>query len=404
MKRTLKRQNVRTLPRKSRAAVVALNAAPEAPVFAGTVDELVAQRRPAIPVHILRPERLRRQAASFVALFPGTVMYAIKSNPDDSFLRALFEEGVRTFDVASIAEVRRVRNAVPGGHLYFMNPIKSREAIREAYVVHGVSAFVLDSADELRKIVEETGNAGDLELFVRLALPKNDAAQDFSTKFGVRPDAAVALLREARAVSAKLGISFHVGTQCLEPGAYARAIRIAADVAAKAGVQLDAMDVGGGFPTLLDPAAPPPPLEAYMDAISAARRDCGLDGIDFLCEPGRCLSAPATSLVVRVEARKGDLLHINDGTYGSLFEAGPSIGLSYPARMIRPGGAASRKKQGFRLAGPTCDSVDMMNGPFILPADIREGDWIELDGLGAYGIASRTDFNGFGQSLTYRLL
>jgi ornithine decarboxylase len=107
--------------------------------------------------------------------------------------------------------------------------------------------------------------------------------------------------------------------------------------------------------------------------------------------------ACAGSLVVRVEGRKDDLLYLNDGTYGGLFEAGGSIGLRYPARLIRreERGAAGPLKP-FRFAGPTCDSVDMMKGPFMLPADVRPGDWIRLEQLGAYGEVSRTDFNGFG--------
>jgi ornithine decarboxylase len=108
-------------------------------------------------------------------------------------------------------------------------------------------------------------------------------------------------------------------------------------------------------------------------------------------------------LVVRVEGRKGDLLFLNDGTYGGIFEGGGSVGLPYPARMVRAEGRASRSKAAFRLAGPTCDSVDMMNGPFMLPADIAEGDYIVLDQLGAYGEVSRTPFNGFDQVVQVEL-
>jgi ornithine decarboxylase len=352
---------------------------------------------------VLRPDVLRTRAREFTGLFPGRILYAVKCNPDTRVLRALIAGGVDSFDCASIGEVRLVRGLMPDATIYFMHPVKARESIREAYFDYGVRAFVLDSADELRKIVEETRGADDLVLFVRMAVPKQKVATDFSAKFGALPVLAGGLLALARPHAARMGMSFHVGTHCLDAGAYAHAVSVAADVIRASGVRVDALDIGGGFPADLDPASPPPPLRAYVSAVTDALAASGLSGIELLCEPGRGMVAAGGQLVVRVEGRKDDLLYINDGTYGGIFEGGGSVGLPYPARMIRVHGRNARSKADFRLAGPTCDSVDMMKGPFSLPSDIAEGDYVVLDQLGAYGEVSRTPFNGFDEVVKVEL-
>lgn len=375
-----------------------------APRFTGSADELVASLKPAQPLYVLRPELLARAAKEFTSLFPGEVMYAVKCNPERTVLQTLYKNGVKSFDVASIEEARLARRAAPKAKLYFMHPVKSPEAIREAYAVHGVRAFVLDTQEELYKILQETDLAPDLELFVRLSLPKNgSAAIDFRAKFGVLPEDAPVLLQKCRPVAAKLGICFHVGTQTVNPGVYARAVNIAADVMMKSGVTVDVLDVGGGFPATYPGQAAPPPLTQFMKSITGALKKCGLSGIPLLAEPGRALVANSTSLVVRVEQRRGDLLYINDGTYGGLFDAGRWLNLRYPVRMIRPAGESSAEILPFRFAGPTCDSLDMMAGPFDLPADIKTGDWIEIGNTGAYSRGLRGNFNGFGGSQTVAL-
>ncbi len=366
------------------------------PSHTNDLDRYVQETRPRYPVAVLRPEAVKAKAEHFTSLFPGRVMYAVKCNPDVRLLQAVIDGGMESFDCASIREIQQIRALKPDAAIYFMHPVKPRESIREAYFDYNVRAFVLDSADELRKILEETDHAKDLTLFVRMGVPKQKVATDFSVKFGAQPILAAQLLTMARPVCAKLGLAFHVGTQCTDTGAYSHAVKVASDVITTSGVQIDAMDIGGGFPADLDPANPPPPLAQYIDAVKNALADAGLEGIELLCEPGRGLVACGGALVVRVEGRKGDLLYINDGTYGGIFEGGGAIGLPYPSRMIRANGVkASAVKAPFRFAGPTCDSVDMLNGPFMLPEDIREGDWIMLDQLGAYGEVSRTKFNGY---------
>jgi len=362
------------------------------------VDAMVAEERPEEPVFCIRPRTLSQQAQRFVQAFPGDVMYAVKCNPEPAVLRALWRGGVRHFDVASPGEIRLLAQLLPKARLHYMHPVKGRAAIRAAYAEFGVRHFAIDSAEEIDKILAETGQAGDLELTVRIAVPKAQALHDLGGKFGAEPAEAVALLRRARPLAAKLGVSFHVGSQCLEPEAFERAIAHAAGLVREAGVAIDLLDVGGGFPVAYEDAAPPAP-EAFVRAIVRAFARSGLpEGVRLACEPGRVLVAAGASLVVKVERRRGDRLYLNDGVYGGLADAGPSVGLRFPVRLVRPGGAAEGARQAFAFFGPTCDSADRMEGPFLLPADVGEGDWIEIGQLGAYGACLRTAFNGFDRA------
>ncbi|WP_372617463.1 type III PLP-dependent enzyme [Falsiroseomonas sp.] len=358
------------------------------------VDALIARLRPEEPLHCLRPATIGAAARAFLAAFPGETLYAVKCNPEPAVLRALWAGGLRHFDCASINEVRLVRSMFADAAIHFMHPVKPRSAIREAWQRHGVRDFVLDSAAELAKLLQETeGGAGALGLVIRLALPKGGAVYDLSGKFGAEPAEAVALLRAARPHAARLGVSFHVGSQCLEPAAYARAIALAARVIREAGVTVEILDVGGGYPVAY-PDVVPPPLSAFTGAVADAVKAEGLSALALWAEPGRALVAGGTSVVVQVQHRRGDTLFVNDGVYGALSDAG-APGFRFPARLVRPSAAALAP---FAFFGPTCDSADHMKGPFLLPADVAEGDWIELGQLGAYGASLRTAFNGFDRA------
>lgn len=367
------------------------------------VLQAVAQWQPEDPMHCVRPAVLTDTAAGFVGAFDratgGDVLYAVKCNPEPAVLRALWDGGVRHFDVASLGEVRLVRQMFPDAVLHFMHPVKSRQAIRDAYAQYGVRDFVLDDMAELEKILAETDNAADLGLIVRLALPRGAAALDLSGKFGAAADDAARLLRAARLVAPTIGVSFHVGSQMLDPAAWERALALAGRIIAESGVTVDVVDVGGGFPVAY-PGETPPPLDDFMTAIAR-----GLAALDLpaqtriWCEPGRALVAAGASLVVQVMKRVGDVLYINDGVYGSLSDAGAQVGFRFPARLVRPSGRpAAEQETGFAFYGPTCDSADFMQGPFMLPADVEVGDWIEIGQLGAYGGCLRTAFNGFDQA------
>ena len=356
---------------------------------------LVTARKPSLPVHIMRPHAIVEAARWFVEHFPGHIVYSVKSNPEAMALYALQAGGVERFDVASLPEVKLASEMFPDAKLYFMHPVKSREAIRTAYTHYGVRAFSLDSMEELYKILECTENAQDLELFVRLRIPNDSAKIELSSKFGVLPEDATELLRVTEAVCARLGVCFHVGSQSMDPEDFAIAIHKAKQAVDAAGVVLDVLDVGGGFPAAY-PGFMPPALGLYMDSIKGALAETGYDsGVEVICEPGRAMVAEGGSMLVRVELRKGDALYLNDGTYGSLFDAG-TLKWNYPMLPIRLHGSFSDTQQDFRFYGPTCDSADAMEGPFTLPEDIQEGDWIEIGQLGAYGACMRTNFNFFG--------
>jgi ornithine decarboxylase len=358
-----------------------------------SVAEVVRRDRPSEPVHCLRPHVVEEASAAFVRAFPGRVMYAVKCNPEPAVLRAVRDGGVRDWDVASMGEIRLVATMFPGDGLHFMHPVKPRAAIAEAYGRYGVRVFALDGMDELAKIREETGDARDLTLVVRIAVPKSGAAYDLSGKFGAPREAAVPLLRAARAVAARVGITFHVGSQCTDPAAYRRAVALAAEVAEEAGVALDLLDAGGGFPVPY-PDVVPPPVADFADAIGDEVAVRFPAGVELLAEPGRALVAAGTSIVVQVDAVRDGMLFVNDGVYGGLSDAG-APGFRFPVRLLRGSGAPLAP---FGFFGPTCDSADRMAGPFHLPADVREGDWIEIGQLGAYGGCLRTAFNGFDRA------
>jgi ornithine decarboxylase len=239
-----------------------------------------------------------------------------------------------------------------------------------------------------------THHARDLTLFIRLANGNEHAAMSLKGKFGIAGAEARELLLAARKVATKLGVCFHVGSQCMNPQAYREAIASVRALLDETGVAIDALDVGGGFPSVY-PDLAPPALSGYMDTIRDALAESGFDkGVDVLCEPGRALVAESGSILVRVELRKGNALYLNDGIYGALFDAG-FPGFVYPTRAFRPLETLAPEPAEFSFFGPTCDALDAMKGPFSLPADIREGDWIEIGGLGAYGQTMRTNFNGF---------
>ncbi len=380
-----------------------ISARPQGCAVFPSIDAVVARTRPSDPLLCLRPAMIAGAARRFVDLFPGDVLYAVKCNPEPRVLRALWAGGIRHFDCASLAEVALVRRLFPAAEIHFMHPVKSRPAIRDAFDVYGVTDFAFDSADELAKILQETvpvGLVGDppvLGLFVRLALPKGGAVYDLSGKFGAPLEEAIELLRLARPHAGRLGIAFHVGSQCLEPGAHARAMALAGEAIANCGVPIDIVDVGGGFPVSY-PDMTPPPLADYIAAIEAGAAALPA-GVRLWAEPGRALVAAGGSVVVQVQLRRGDTLYVNDGVYGNLSDAG-ALGFRFPARRIRFGQADDAREElaDFTLFGPTCDSADRMGGPFRLPADMREGDWVELGQLGAYGACLRTGFNGFGRA------
>lgn len=357
--------------------------------------ELLRRRRPERPVLALRPHAAHRAAKWFIANFPGRVLYAAKANDAPQLVDALVEAGISAFDVASLVEIERIA-PIQGAELYFMNPVKSRGAIVRAHRDFGVKHFAFDSEEELDKIVEETGGAGNLTLFLRIACPNTHSLIPLEGKFGASPEEAPALLLRARQIARRLGITFHVGSQAVVPVAFGEALKQVGQLIVSSGVLVDAIDIGGGFPSRY-PHSDPPELVSFMDEIVRAADELAVrHSCELLCEPGRALVAEAESVIVRVDARRGNALYINDGAFGTLFDAAYS-GFRFPARLVSISRRKSKPVAEFALYGPTCDSSDYLPGPFVLPASVREGDYIEIGQIGAYGRVLANRFNGYGE-------
>ena len=359
-----------------------------------SVDEVVNKLRPVDPIYCIRKNSINTACNWFNKNFPGKVLYAVKTNPHEEVIKEIKNGGIDKFDIASIEEIKIIKKIVPDAECFYMNTIKNREHIREAYFNYNIKSFALDTKDELLKIIEATDNAQDLNLFVRISISNEHAEIDLSKKFGALSSEVLGLFRLTKAHSAKVGLSFHVGSQCMHPISYTKGIGEMGNIIKKTNIIPDFINIGGGFPTIY-PDLRPQSLNNYIFEIKKALNNLKLEKQPVLmCEPGRALVAESGSTIVKVVLRKKQKLYINDGTYGSLFDAGfPNI--VFPARMIQNGRIISKKLTAFNFYGPTCDSMDYMKGPFILPNNIKENDYIELGQLGAYGITFRTKFNGF---------
>ncbi len=358
------------------------------------VDELVNTLKPDYPVYCIRPESIKTSSEFFRKNFPGKVLYAVKTNPNEKVLKNIIANGIENFDVASINEIRLIKKLKSDAKLYFMHTVKSRENISEAYFDLGVKDFALDTKDELQKILEATNRAKDLNLYVRISISNEHSEIDLSRKFGALPSEALGLVRLCKENAKKIGISFHVGSQCMHKISFSKAIDEVGNIIKKTKIVPNMINIGGGFPSVY-PDLKPEPLINYIAEIKKAIKNLKLSKTpELMCEPGRAIVAESGSTIVKINLRKKQKLYINDGTYGTLFDAGvPNFIL--PSRMISNGRMRSKKLTSFDFYGPTCDSLDYMKGPFLLPNNIKEGDYIELGQLGAYGLTFRTKFNGF---------
>ena len=366
------------------------------------VDELINQLKPERPIYCIRIISIHIASKTFQNKFPGKILYAVKTNPHPEVLKTIVQSGIENFDVASINEIEDIKRVNSNAKCSYMHTVKSRESIKESYFKYGVRAYSLDTKDELVKIIESTNHAKDLELFVRVAVSNEHAEIDLSKKFGALTSEASALLRLTKQYAKKIGLSFHVGSQCMHPISYAKGIAEIGNIIKKTKILPDYINVGGGFPAIY-PDLVPLSLDSYFEEIKRSLEKLKLEKLpEILCEPGRAIVAESGSTIVRVNLRKKQKLYINDGTYGTLFDAGtPNI--VFPARLIKNGKIISKKLTAFDFYGPTCDSMDYMKGPFILPNNIKENDYIELGQLGAYGLTFRTQFNGYYSNEIYEV-
>ena len=367
-----------------------------------SVDKLVNQLKPTEPVYCIRRDSINIASKFFQNKFPGKILYAVKTNPHPLVLKTIVESGINDFDIASIKEVEAIRSVSPDAKCSYMHTVKSKESINKAYFKYNIKTFSIDTKDELIKILNSTNQAKDLELFVRVAVSNEHAEIDLSKKFGAQTSEAIGLYRLTKQYAKKIGLSFHVGSQCMHPISYSKGINEIKYIIKKTKIVPDVINIGGGFPTIY-PDLVPQSLDSYFEEIKNSLNKLKLEKKpEIICEPGRAIVAESGSTIVRVNLRKKQKLYINDGTYGTLFDAGvPNI--VYPSRIITSGRIISKKLTSFDFYGPTCDSMDYMKGPFILPNNIKEGDYIELGQLGAYGLTFRTQFNGYYSDSIYEV-
>lgn len=355
------------------------------------------------PTYIFNKDILIKNIKDFQDLINAEILYSVKSNPEEKIIKILYENGVRKFDIASLNELELLKSlcekySFEKVDFYFMHPVKSRKAINEAYKL-GVRVFSLDSKEELYKILEETNYAKDLSLHLRVSTTSKTSAFNLSNKFGISLQESETLIKEIKQHAQEFGICFHVGSQCMNPSEYVLAIDGLKHYLNFINVTIDVLDIGGGYP-LTYHNYKPLPLNVYAQNINYALAGFlrSFPNCKVWSEPGRVLVGESQSLLTRVELVKGKSVYINDGTYGGLFDAGyPNF--VYGTTVLRSSSnsniALDIMEDDYQLFGPTCDSLDIMKGPFKLPKNITEGDYILFHNLGAYSKSLRTNFNGF---------
>lgn len=365
-----------------------------------TPTEYLRAEAPENPVLFFAPSAVQAVARRFLAGFPGLVTYAVKSNPTEEMIENLVTAGVQGFDCASPFEIALIRRLAPDAAIHYHNPIRSKREVQFA-VDQKVTAYSVDSDSELDKLIAmvPTQIGGQrVEISVRFKLPVAGAAYNFGEKFGATSDLAAKLLRRVAEAGYIPSLTFHAGTQCTDPQAWATYIREAAVIARAARVKIAHLNVGGGFPNhrARDMA---PDFDAIFRTIGdTARAAFGGDLPALVCEPGRALCGDAYALVARVKAvRDHTHVFLNDGIYGAMFEFS-QIGIidriSVLSENLVPRTAPPRGRVTF---GPTCDSVDRLPGEVPFPADIAEGDYVVVQGMGSYSTVTNSRFNGFGE-------
>jgi ornithine decarboxylase len=368
-------------------------------IWADPVDYLRAMA-PRDPVLFLSPAALPAQARRFLTGFPGIVTYAVKSNPGETVVVNLAAAGIRGFDVASPDEIRLIRRLVPGATLHYNNPVRARHEIAVG-VAEDVLSYSVDSLSELDKLFEqvplENGLGDRVEMTARFKLPVAGAVYDFGAKFGATEELATEILSRIATKGYVPSLTFHPGTQCTDPAAWESYIHAARRIADGAGTSIARLNVGGGFPSHRL-RAEVPSLAAIFHLIRRVTDDTFGDAAPVLvCEPGRALCADAMALLAQVKGvRDGRHVFLNDGIYGAMAEL-PLMGALDRIRAYAPDGTPrTGEPQGRTVFGPTCDSVDRLPGEVQLPADLEEGDYLVVQGMGAYSVVTNTRFNGFG--------
>jgi ornithine decarboxylase len=356
-------------------------------------------RRFGSPLFIIDLQRVRQQYRRLAAALPGVDLhYALKPLPHGSVIHALRDEGA-FFDLATNGEVDLVKRLdVDAQRCIHTHPIKRDSDIRTAQSF-GVTRFVVDNPDELRKFVKYRNRAS---LLIRVSFRSPDAVCDLSKKFGCAPEAVPELLALAADLRVKVeGLSFHVGSQSAGSDMHVHAINVCRELiqeAARSGHALTTLDIGGGFP--VDYAHRSLPIEEFCAPIRAALGT--LDpAIRVIGEPGRYIAAPAAIAVSSVMGRAlRDGLwwyYLDDGLYGS-YSGQMYDHASYPVEAV----AAPGETHPSVLAGPTCDSIDVIAENIHLPK-LDVGDLVIGRNMGAYTWASASEFNFFPRATVMAL-
>ena len=344
------------------------------------------------PLLVVDCEQVRRQYHSLKAALPGVDLhYALKPLPHAAVVAALRDEG-SFFDLATTGEVELVKaQGIAPERCIHTHPIKRDSDIRDA-LRYGVKIFVADNPEEIRKFVRYRKRA---ELLLRVSFRSPDAVVDLSRKFGCEPGAVLGMIEQARRLGVRVrGLSFHVGSQATEPTKYIEAIRACTNLIAEALLaglpSLDILDIGGGFPVSYDAAVTP--IDQFCRPIREELAKLP-SHVRVIAEPGRFIAAPsaiAISSVMGKAWRDGRWwYYLDDGLYGSysgqLFDHA-----KYPVTTLRQEG----ERLPSVLAGPTCDSIDVIDDDIQLP-ELEVGDLVVGRMMGAYTWASATDFNFF---------
>jgi len=342
------------------------------------------------PFLILDTAIVRGKVRRFRAAMPRVrPHYAVKANPDRRVLKVLAQEGCG-FEIASIAELDLLLAlGVPAAEVFYSNPIKSRESIAYA-AAKGVEWFVVDSADELRRVFE---TRRDAKIYLRIATPNIGSDWPLSGKFGAGAGDARDIVSTAAKLGADLaGVTFHVGSQCRNPENWRVALEKARslfDHMAKSGLRPRLLNIGGGFP--VRHVRPIPSVEVIGAVVNEGLKAFG-EEVQVIAEPGRYLVSDAGYFVCRVlgtATRAGKRwMHWDAGLFGGVIES--SEGLKYRIRTERSGPDVS-----WTVGGPTCDSVDIVMRDEPLPSDLQEGDFVYIRNAGAYTTAYASQFNGF---------